>query len=162
MAHENARLPLPRPQPVHPPFAPSGPPTTAPSPMAFSAHASLTSSIGGNNHIAAIKASINTGPHADVSMTKMTLRPGSCDRHHSQQQSRITSPPRDLEAERVKRTSDWVEQQSLQAWLTETDESETDESETSEEVESRTNGSEKVEAEKEFRVSWKKKGWSRW
>ncbi|KAG5919403.1 hypothetical protein E4U61_000930 [Claviceps capensis] len=156
MAHENTRLPLPRPQPVHPPFTPSGPPTTAPSPMAFSAHASLTNSIGGKNHIVAIDASINTGPHADVAMAKVTLRSGSCDRHHSQQQPHITSPPQDLEAERAKRTSDWVEQQRLQACpacLTETDESWT-----SEEVESGTNGSEKVAAEKEFRVSWKKVG----
>ncbi|KAG5946106.1 hypothetical protein E4U59_004605 [Claviceps monticola] len=156
MAHENARLPLPRPQPVHAPFTPSGPPTTAPSPMAFSAHASLTSSIGGNNHIAAIRASINTDPHADVAMARMTRRRGSYARHHSQQQLHVTTPPRNLEAERIKRTSDWVEQQSLEleAWLTETNESWT-----SEEFESRTNGSEKIEAGKEFRVSWKKKRW---
>ncbi|KAG6290922.1 hypothetical protein E4U46_001477 [Claviceps purpurea] len=150
MAHENVHLPLPRPQPVHPPFAPSGPPTTAPSPMAFSAHASLTSSIGGNNPIAAIKAHIKTDHHADAATAKMTLRRGSYG--HSQQSSHITAPPQNLEAERVKRTSDWVEQQSRQAWLTEMTESGT-----SEEVESRTNGSEKVEAEKEFRLSWKKK-----
>ncbi|KAG6226925.1 hypothetical protein E4U26_001997 [Claviceps purpurea] len=150
MAHENVHLPLPRPQPVHPPFAPSGPPTTAPSPMAFSAHASLTSSIGGNNHIAAIKAHINGDHHADAATAKMTRRRGSYG--HSQQSSHITAPPQNLEAERAKRTSDWVEQQSRQAWLTEMTESGT-----SEEVESRTNGSEKVEAEKEFRLSWKKK-----
>ncbi|KAG6175351.1 hypothetical protein E4U51_002352 [Claviceps purpurea] len=150
MAHENARLPLPRPQPVHPPFAPSGPPTTAPSPMAFSAHASLTSSIGGNNHIAAIKAHINGDHHADAATAKMTLRRGSYGHSQSQQSSHITAPPQNLEAERAKRTSDWVEQQSRQAWLTEMTESGTSE-------ESRTNGSEKVEAEKEFRLSWKKK-----
>ncbi|KAG6265477.1 hypothetical protein E4U47_006344 [Claviceps purpurea] len=45
MAFKNARLPLPLsslPHPIHPPFAPSGPPTIAPSPSAFSAHASRT------------------------------------------------------------------------------------------------------------------------
>ncbi|KAG6302794.1 hypothetical protein E4U09_001938 [Claviceps aff. purpurea] len=104
--------------------------------MAFSAHASLTSSIGGNNHIAAINASINTDHHADAAMAKMTLRRGSYD--HSHQKSHINTPPRNLEAERVKRTSDWVEQQSRQAWLT------------------AMNESEKVEAEKEFRMNWKK------
>ncbi|KAG5951646.1 hypothetical protein E4U57_006801 [Claviceps arundinis] len=50
MAHENARLPLPqplpRPQPVQPPFTPSDPPTTAPSLMAFTAHASRARNIG--------------------------------------------------------------------------------------------------------------------
>ncbi|KAG6061154.1 hypothetical protein E4U32_003118 [Claviceps aff. humidiphila group G2b] len=48
MAHQNARLPLshPRPQPVQPPFAPSGPSTTATFPMAFSAHASRARNIG--------------------------------------------------------------------------------------------------------------------
>ncbi|KAG6157620.1 hypothetical protein E4U11_005163 [Claviceps purpurea] len=45
MAFKNAHLPLPLPSlphPIHPPFAPSGPPTIAPSPSAFSAHASRT------------------------------------------------------------------------------------------------------------------------
>ncbi|KAG6249369.1 hypothetical protein E4U24_002168 [Claviceps purpurea] len=127
--------------------------------MAFSAHASLTSSIGGNNHIAAIKAHINGDHHADAAMAKMTLRRGSYG--HSQQSSHITAPPQNLEAERVKRTSDWVEQQSRQAWLTEMNESgtsEEDESEKveSEKVESEKVESEKVEAEKDFRVHWKK------
>ncbi|KAG6226924.1 hypothetical protein E4U26_001996 [Claviceps purpurea] len=45
MAFKNAHLPLPLsslPHPIHPPFAPSCPPTIAPSPSAFSAHASRT------------------------------------------------------------------------------------------------------------------------
>ncbi|KAG5940947.1 hypothetical protein E4U60_000244 [Claviceps pazoutovae] len=45
MASKNAHLPLPLsslPHPIHPPFTPSGPPSTAPPPSAFSAHASRT------------------------------------------------------------------------------------------------------------------------
>ncbi|KAG5919402.1 hypothetical protein E4U61_000929 [Claviceps capensis] len=45
MAFKNARLPLPLSSllhPIQPPFTPSGPPTTAPSPSVFSAHASRT------------------------------------------------------------------------------------------------------------------------
>ncbi|KAG5955243.1 hypothetical protein E4U56_007326 [Claviceps arundinis] len=51
MVHENFLLPLPvpRPQPVQQPFAPSGPPTTAPFSMAFSAHTSRARNIGVGN-----------------------------------------------------------------------------------------------------------------
>ncbi|KAG5940955.1 hypothetical protein E4U60_000252 [Claviceps pazoutovae] len=72
-------------------------------------------------------------------MAMKTLRRGSGG--HSQQQSHITKPPRNLEAERVKRTSEWVEQQSRQVWNPEMSESGT---------------SEKVESETDFRLKWKK------
>ncbi|KAG5941466.1 hypothetical protein E4U59_001707 [Claviceps monticola] len=87
-------------------------------------------------------------PHENAAMAMKTLRRGSDD--HSQQKSHITKPPQNLEAERVKRTSDWVEQQSRQVWLPDIHESGTSEKVESEKVEFEKVESEKVEAETDF------------
>ncbi|KAG6111817.1 hypothetical protein E4U13_004603 [Claviceps humidiphila] len=70
MVHQNARLPPP--QPVQPPFAPLGPPTTAPFSMAFSAHASRASNNGVDNQSS--RASPDTRIHVMDPMTPRSFR----------------------------------------------------------------------------------------
>ncbi|KAG6103157.1 hypothetical protein E4U13_000711, partial [Claviceps humidiphila] len=74
MVHENSRLPLPvpRPQPVQQPFAPSGPPTTAPFSMTFSANTSRARNIGVGNRPSHVSNVHTMGPMAPRSFGNVT------------------------------------------------------------------------------------------
>ncbi|KAG6218891.1 hypothetical protein E4U34_003900 [Claviceps purpurea] len=165
----SARLPLPLsslPQPIHPPFTLSGPPTTAPSPMAFSAHASRARDIGANNSSPAMNTFvmdpidlwyprniISDGPQAKLTAAALAQMERWCD-------------PVDTPQYRREWILHWVQTHTLpgclvaDVWVQPADELYESESLTywSEMEVSEEDEYEKVGAKKEFRLTWKKVG----